>query len=235
MRSRDRREATARIGALLRPRGYCAAMGIFRGGRRRRRPGRGPGRGDVGPDLNDVELQAKVEDLLARELGARRISGGTVVGRRGAPAQGDHDDVPTPLTLPRIVDWFEENGFSYFIDNDGDLGGLWRGRLFYFFMFGDRSEILQVRGQWNREASIERLEEVLEACNEWNADRIWPKAYVRVRDNGMVHVIAEVATDLEHGVTDAQLGQLLHCGLSTGSMLFDAIDDLYPDPAAAAP
>src|SRR3712207_7234969 len=60
----------------------------------------------------------------------------------------------------------------------GDLGGLWRGRLFYFFMFGDRSEILQVRGQWNREASIERLEEVLEACNEWNADRIWPKAYV---------------------------------------------------------
>src|SRR3712207_9526794 len=85
----------------------------------------------------------------------------------------------------------------------GDLGGLWRGRLFYFFMFGDRSEILQVRGQWKREASIERLEEGLEACNEWNADRIWPKAYVRVRDNGMGHVIAEVATDLEHGVTDA--------------------------------
>ena len=58
---------------------------------------------------------------------------------------------------------------------------------------------------------------------------------VRVRDNGMVHVISEVATDLEHGVTGAQLAQLLHCGLSTGSMLFDAIDELYPDPAAAAP
>ena len=143
--------------------------------------------------------------------------------------------MPWPLSIARIVDWFEENGFSYFIDNDGDLGGLWRGRLFYFFMFGDRSEILQVRGQWNREVSIERLEEVLEACNEWNADRIWPKAYVRVRDNGMVHVISEVATDLEHGVTDAQLAQLLHCGLSTGSMLFDAIDEMYPDPAAAAP
>jgi hypothetical protein len=157
--------------------------------------------------------------------------------RPGAPAQSpdDADDVPWPLSIARIVEWFEENGFSYFIDNDGDLGGLWRGRLFYFFLFGERSEILQVRGQWNREVSIERLEEVLEACNEWNADRIWPKAYVRVRDNGMVHIISEVATDLEHGATDAQLGQLLHCGLSTGSMLFDAIDDLYPDPAGQAP
>ena len=212
-------------------------MGIFRGGRRGRRTGPGPER-DPAPDLDDAELQAKVEDLLARELGARRLGGrATTGGRRGAPVQADDvdDDVPTPLTIARIVEWFEENGFSYFIDNDGDLGGLWRGRLFYFFMFGDRSEILQVRGQWNREVSIERLGEVLEACNEWNADRIWPKAYVRVRDNGMVHVISEVATDLEQGVTDAQLGQLLHCGLSTGSMFFDAIDEMYPDPAAATP
>ena len=212
-------------------------MGLFRGGGRawwsrgaRGRAGRA-GRGE----LTDSELQERVESLLARELGARRLDAGATAGRTGALVQDDDPDVPWPLTIARVVDWFEENGFSYFIDNDGDLGGLWRGRLFYFFLFGDRSEILQVRGQWNREVSIERLEEVLEACNEWNADRIWPKAYVRVRDNGMVHVISEVATDLEHGVTDAQLAQLLHCGLSTGSMLFDAIDDLYPDPAAAAP
>ena len=214
-------------------------MGFFRGGGRRWWPGRDPERDRRTGDLSDTELQARVEDLLARELGARRVSDVTsVVGGAGAPEQSaadSPDDVPTPLTVARIVEWFEENGFSYFIDNDGGLGGLWRGRLFYFFMFGERSEILQVRGQWNREVSIDRLEEVLEACNEWNADRIWPKAYVRVRDNGMVHIIAEVATDLEHGVTDAQLAQLLHCGLSTGSMLFDAIDELYPDPAAAAP
>jgi hypothetical protein len=207
-------------------------MGFFGGGRPGWWPGRDPGRRDDAEPV-DAELQAKVEDLLARELGAHRL-GGTGAGPT-IPAQPDDDDVPWPLSIARIVDWFEDNGFSYFIDNDGDLGGLWRGRLFYFFLFGDRSEILQVRGQWNREVSIERLEEVLEACNEWNADRIWPKAYVRVRDNGMVHIISEVATDLEHGVTDAQLGQLLHCGLSTGSMLFDAIDELYPDPAAAAP
>jgi hypothetical protein len=209
-------------------------MGFFGGGRPGWWPGRDPGRRDDAEPV-DAELQAKVEDLLARELGAHRLGGAGAGAGPTIPAQPDDDDVPWPLSIARIVDWFEDNGFSYFIDNDGDLGGLWRGRLFYFFLFGDRSEILQVRGQWNREVSIERLEEVLEACNEWNADRIWPKAYVRVRDNGMVHIISEVATDLEHGVTDAQLGQLLHCGLSTGSMLFDAIDELYPDPAAAAP
>jgi hypothetical protein len=207
-------------------------MGFFRGGHGGGRPGRdhgpagqpdearGPDR-DTG-DLTDEELRQQVQALLARELGA-------------SDANPEPDDVPAPVTLPRILEWLRGNEFSYFVDNDGDVGGLWRGRLFYFFLFGDDAEILQVRGQWNREISIERLPEVLEACNEWNADRIWPKAYVRVRDNGMVHVISEVATDLERGVTDAQLAQLLHCGLSTGSMFFDAIDELYPDPAAAAP
>lgn len=175
---------------------------------------------DLGtPALPDDELHDRVAELLVRELGATQV----------AP------DVPTPVTPARITAWFRRNEFSYFVDNDGDLGGLWRGRLYYFFLFGDESEILQIRGQWHREVAIERLEEVLNACNEWNAERIWPKAYVRVRDNGMVHVIAEVATDLEHGVTDDQLNQLLFCGLSTGSMFFDSIDELYPDPAAMAP
>ena len=140
-----------------------------------------------------------------------------------------------PVTPARIAAWMSDNGFSYFVDNDGDLGGLWRGRLFYFFLFGEQAEILQIRGQWHREVAIERLEEVLDLCNEWNADRIWPKAYVRVRDNGRVHVISEVAVDLEHGATDAQLHQNLFCGLSTGSMFFDSLDERYPDPAGVAP
>lgn len=156
---------------------------------------------------------------------------------RQAPAQRPAvgDDIPSPLTRERLGAWFARHGYTYFVDNDGDVGGLWRGRLFYFFLFGERAEILQIRGQWNREFAIERLTEVLEVCNAWNADRIWPKTYVRVRDDGMVHVTCEVATDLEHGVTDAQLGQLLECGLSSASVFFDQLEDRYPDPAAAAP
>ncbi len=173
----------------------------------------------VAPVDDDGELHARVAALLARELGTAEAGVAT----------------PAPVSPARIAAWMTENHFSYFVDNDGDLGGLWRGRLFYFFLFGEQAEILQVRGQWHRELAIERLEEVLDLCNEWNAERIWPKAYVRVRDNGRVHVVAEVATDLEHGATDAQLSQILFCGLSTGSMLFDALDERYPDPAGVAP
>lgn len=170
-------------------------------------------------ELDDDELHDQVAALLARELGVASSS----------------ELLPSPVNPARIAAWMSEHGFTYFVDNDGDLGGIWRGRLFYFFLFGEHSEILQVRGQWHREATIERLGEVLDVCNDWNADRIWPKAYARVRDNGRVHVISEVATDLEHGVTDEQLSQLLFCGLFSGNMFFDALDELYPDPAGTAP
>ncbi len=175
-----------------------------------------PGGGTDG----DEALRSQVEELLERELG-----------------QVVTEDrlVPAPLALDRVVEWITDCGYSYFVDSDGDVGGLWHGRLFYFLLFGKSDEILQVRGQWNRDLAIERLEEVLEFCNEWNADRIWPKTYTRVRDNGMIQVFTEVTVDLEHGVTDDQLDQLLQCGLSTGSMFFDALDEYYPDPARQAP
>ncbi len=177
------------------------------------------GRPDEPATAVDGDLHDSVAALLARELGVVE------------PAE----DVPVAVTPARIATWMGNNGFSYFVDSDGDLGGMWRGRLFYFFLFGEHAEILQVRGQWQREATIERMTEILDVCNEWNADRIWPKAYVRVRDNGRVHVVSEVALDLEHGATDAQLHQALFCGLSTGSMFFDALDERYPDPVGVAP
>ncbi len=156
----------------------------------------------------------------------REISGALVA---------EQEQPPTPLAMARVIEWTRDCGYSYFVDSDGDIGGMWHGRLFYFLLFGAHDEILQVRGQWNREIALERLEEILEFCNEWNADRIWPKAYTRVRDNGMIQVFTEVTVDLEHGVTDGQLDQLLQCGLSTGSMFFDALDEFYPDPARQAP
>ena len=174
----------------------------------------------------------------AADAGGRPLRGLLGSPSRQAPEQraGAPDPaIPSPVTAERLRSWFSRHGYSYFVDDDGNVGGLWRGRLFHFFLFGEHQEILQVRGQWNREFAIERLTEVLEVCNEWNADNIWPKAYVRVRDDGMVHVTCEVATDLERGVSDAQLGQLLQCGLSAASVFFDTFDQLYPDPASAAP
>ena len=161
--------------------------------------------------------------------------------RRESPEPGDDPGpepvpdpsdptVPTALSDERIVAWLEHNGYTWFRDNEGDLGGLWSGRLFYFFRRGPQDEILQVRGHWNRRASVVRVIEILEVCNEWAEERIWPSAYTQVTDDGQVSVVAETAADLEHGATDDQLSDLLECGLGTGMMFFDELDARFPDP-----
>lgn len=155
--------------------------------------------------------------------------------REGAsPGGPTGPGTPAPLTDQRIVDWLDGHQYHWFRDNDGELGGLWRGRCFYFFRLGPERAVLQVRGHWNRAASIERLPEILEVCNEWAVERIWPKAYTRVDDDGRVSVIGETATDVATGVTDDQLADLLECGLVTTSMFFDELEDRFPDPLARA-
>src|SRR5690606_41352191 len=116
-----------------------------------------------------------------------------------------------------------------------DVGRLGAGGPVCFGTVGGGCGVLQGRGQRRRDLTVERLGEAREFCNEWNAERVWPKPYVRVRDNGAVLVYTEVAVDLEHGVTDDQLDQLLQCGLTTGSMFFEHLDETFPDPLRSAP
>ncbi|MCB2177898.1 MAG: YbjN domain-containing protein [Actinomycetales bacterium] len=156
--------------------------------------------------------------------------------RGGAGSRPEPDPALTsPLTAQRVQNWLARRGYGWFVDMDGDTGGMWRGRMFYLFALGDDEQILQVRGQWNRSFTIERLTEVLEICNTWNSEKVWPKAYVRVRDDGSVHAVCETATELGAGVTDDQLGQLIECGLSSAGAFFDELDERYPDPAGQAP
>lgn len=142
--------------------------------------------------------------------------------------------IPTPVTRERIAAWFTEHGFHYFVDSDNDLGGHWHTRVFFFFLLGEHEEILQIRSQWNREVSIERIDEVLTFCNKWNFERVWPKTYIRVRDNGMIQVCADTVVDLEQGINNEQLSVQLVCGLNSQTLFWNAVDDLYPDPAARA-
>lgn len=160
-------------------------------------------------------------------------------GRRPAEGAGQSSTpdpaVPAPVSVDRIRAFCEARDYTYFTDSEGDVGGIWRGRLFFFFLLGDDQEVLQVRGHWNREFAIERLPEVLELCNAWHTEKIWPVGYARVRDNGRVTVTAEVTADVSCGATDAQLELLLQCGLGTGTVFFDHLDEMYPDPAGRAP
>ena len=156
--------------------------------------------------------------------------------RADGSASGDADPaVPRPVSADRIRDFCERHGYAYFTDSQGDVGGIWRGRLFFFFLLGEGEEVLQIRGHWNREFAIERLGEVLDLCNSWHVEKIWPVTYARVRDNGRVTVTAEVTTDVSCGATDDQLELMLQCGLGTSTVFFDAVDAAYPDPAGRAP
>ena len=65
------------------------------------------------------------------------------------------------------------------------------------------------------------------AVNDWNRDRIWPKAYVREEDDALA-LYGEMSVDLEHGVTDDQLVRLVDCGLATTVQLFTATAPARP-------
>lgn len=127
-----------------------------------------------------------------------------------------------PLTRARIESFLTEQGWSFGVDPDGDVGGQWDDNVFYFFLMGESHEVLQVRGRWKHSFPVEREAEFALLLNEYNRDLIWPKLYVRAEDEE-IGVYAEVSTDLEHGVSDAQLGQLISCGLFTGLRSFERL------------
>ncbi|MFC8190133.1 YbjN domain-containing protein [Cellulomonas sp. NPDC057328] len=148
----------------------------------------------------------------------------------------DIPDAPTPLaplTQERITETLERREMRYGVDDDGDIGGYWDGHLFYFFRLGDNGAYLQVRGRWNRPVPVSELDAVTRLVNEWNAERLWPKGYVRAED-AHVGVYAEHTVDYQHGLTDDQLDTHLACSISTGLALFEHLDEAYPEIAAAA-
>ncbi|GII99434.1 putative sensory transduction regulator [Sediminihabitans luteus] len=143
-------------------------------------------------------------------------------GERPAPAL----DVPSPLTAARVGDDLTRRGYHY-RSGDGELTGTWDGHRMWFLLLGERQEILCVRGRWSRTLPGEHRGLVLRAINDWNRDAVWPTAYVREdTDDGVLSLYAEISVDLEHGVTDAQLADVVTTGLSSAIGLFRSVDRL---------
>lgn len=162
-------------------------------------------------------------DALAGWLS--RVFGAT---RPTKPAPPVARERTTQVTRDRLASYLLSRGYRFLMDDDGDLTGTWDGSRFWFLLLGDHAEILQIRGRWHRTLPTARRTAVLLAANDWNRERIWPKAYLRTEDGETV-VYGEVSVDLEHGVTDDQLAQLVGCGLGTGVQFFAALSDLVPD------
>ncbi|MDG4823683.1 YbjN domain-containing protein [Asanoa sp. WMMD1127] len=131
-----------------------------------------------------------------------------------------------PLTNELIAGVLDGHGYAFAQDADGDLVGRWDDNLIYFFRLGRGGEILQVRTLASRTFGIDDVLPLYTFCNGWNQDRLWPKAFVHVNDDGTVRVVGEVVADLEHGVTADQLDQILACGISSGCQLAETLERL---------
>lgn len=134
----------------------------------------------------------------------------------------------TPLTIERVMDRLVALGYHVALDDDGDPTGVWGTDRFWFLRLGNHHEILQVRGRWSRTVPLTRRADLLLAVNDWNRDRMWPKAYVRTEDECLA-VTAEVSVDLAEGVTDDQLDAFILRGLASGGRLFEALARQLPE------
>lgn len=135
---------------------------------------------------------------------------------------------PATLSRPRVKLALEAEGWSYQVDSDGDIGGGWEFGTFWFLFYGKDDEILQVRGTWDGRLDPARLAEVERFAAEWNREKLFPKVYPRVADDGTVRVLTEHSLDYEFGVTDEQLRQHVLCGVNTGCAVFTALNEAFP-------
>ncbi|MDR2372746.1 MAG: YbjN domain-containing protein [Bifidobacteriaceae bacterium] len=140
---------------------------------------------------------------------------------------GQSAPVLAPLTKERIQDALRAEDWVFNVDSDGDIGGLWDSNAFYFFVYGEQQEILQIRGRWHQDLPIELRQQVREALDEWHFAKIWPKGYTTVDDSGRVWVLAEHSVDWEHGVSDEQLRLTLRCAITTALSLFKKLQERF--------
>ncbi|GAB6938457.1 YbjN domain-containing protein [Isoptericola variabilis] len=134
---------------------------------------------------------------------------------------------PRQLSRARVADDLTRRGYRFRTDDDGDVTGTWDGNRFWFLLLGDHDEILQVRGRWAGTVPESARLAVLQAVNDWNRERVWPKVYTRPEGEGLA-LYAEVSVDFEHGATDEQLAATVSCGLVTSSQFFSTVGAMTP-------
>ena len=99
------------------------------------------------------------------------------------PSDGEVQTL-APLTNELIAQVLSARGYNFGTDDDGDIGGMWDDNLIWFFRRGSQGEMLQVPTLAAAEFTVDDVPRLYAFCNEWNHDRLWPKAFVHVNDDG---------------------------------------------------
>ncbi|WP_076465992.1 YbjN domain-containing protein [Actinomyces mediterranea] len=136
-------------------------------------------------------------------------------------------DEVRPISTERMALLFDTEGWHWRIDDDGDLGGMWDGSMFYFRLTGKDKEVLNIvsfmKGTYPRELRSDLLNHI----EDWHRTKLWPKGYFREVPGDRLQVMAEVNVDYEHGATDAQLMQNFRCALGTTLQFFTSITEQF--------
>lgn len=130
-----------------------------------------------------------------------------------------------PVTPQRVRAALHGQGYRVTEVSDAVVAGNWDGNAFTIALVGPNVDVLQVRGSWHDELGRDLEDGLGQMLNDWNRDRIWPKVYTREGTDGL-RVHAEACFDLRDGVTDAQLDEVLACGLGTGVQFFEAVGEV---------
>jgi len=131
-------------------------------------------------------------------------------------------DVPTAVTRDRLASYLGSRGYTFRLDEDGDITGTWDGNRFWFMLLGVDKDIIQVRGRWHRPLAESNRVATLQIVNDWNRDRIWPKAYVR-RENGALSLYTEHSVAFGPAATADQIDETLAGGLGNSLQLFASV------------
>ncbi|MEV8337290.1 YbjN domain-containing protein [Leucobacter sp. NPDC077196] len=134
-----------------------------------------------------------------------------------------------PLSKNRVTAVFDAAGWSYSIDDEGDIRGGWESGSFLFLVDEEVDAILCVRGYWRGRLGEPEYLRALELCNLWNADRLWPRTFVGRDDDGSIRLNAEHTVDYSPGVTDEQLTQHLLCAIGTSMTFFAEVCEAFPE------
>lgn len=135
------------------------------------------------------------------------------------------DDGLSPISQERLKQILDREGWRYFVDNEGDLGGIWDPAVFYFMIRGKKKELLFMQSLWRSHPDSSHLEDVRLCIEDWHRDRIWPKCFYRIDDDGDLRVGTEHAIDWEQGATDAQLLQHIKTMLGTSAEFYKALGE----------
>ncbi|MCE1174548.1 MAG: YbjN domain-containing protein [Propionibacteriales bacterium] len=138
-----------------------------------------------------------------------------------------------PLTRKRVEEALERQGWLYRVDDDGDIYASWDEGYFWFFFYGENHEVLQVRGTWYGTLTATDEDQALRLANQINAEKLFPKLYTFLTDDGALQVRGELNVDYENGVTDEQLSLHLRAGIGSTLGAFGRFAEAFPEAAPA--